>query len=144
VRVSATDWTPDGWSIEDSVAFAHALRAEGCDYINASSDGSSNQQDIPVGPGYPLAFSQRIRNEAGIPTMGVGLITEPRQAEQALVTGAADLVALGRAMTYQPRWPWQAAEELGAEAFFPPEYARSHPSLRRGDSLKAVADGKQR
>jgi len=137
-RISATDWTPDGWTIDDSVAFAHALKAEGCDYVSASSGGSSNEQSIPVGPGYQLPFSERIRKEVGIPTMGVGLITEPNQAEQALAEGKADMLALGRAMMYQPRWAWQAAEKLGADAYFPPQYARSHPSMRRRDFLRAT------
>lgn len=138
-RISATDWVDSGgWTIEDSVVFSRALRAAGCDYVTASSGGSSNEQNIPVGPGYQLPFAERIRKEADIPTMGVGLITEPEQAEQALADGRADLLALGRAMMYQPRWAWQAAERLGADAYFPPQYARSHPSMRKRDFLKAT------
>ncbi|HMN78767.1 MAG TPA: NADH:flavin oxidoreductase/NADH oxidase [Burkholderiaceae bacterium] len=138
VRISATDWTPDGWTLDESVQFAAALRELGCDYITASSGGSSSDQQIPVGPGYQLPFAERIRREAGIPTMGVGLITQPEQAERALAEGKADLLALGRAMMYQPRWAWHAAEKLGADAYFPPQYARSHPSMRHRDFLKAT------
>jgi len=140
VRISATDWVEGGWTIEDSVAFAKALRARGCDYVTASSGGMSDAQKIPVGPGYQLPFAERIRHEADMPTMGVGMITEPEQAEQALASGQADLVALGRAMMYQPRWAWQAAERLGADAYFPPQYARSHPSMRQRDFLRATRD----
>lgn len=138
VRISATDWAEGGWTLDDSVHFARALRDAGCDYITASSGGSSNEQKIPVGPGYQLPFAERIRREVGIPTMGVGLITEPKQAESAIAESQADLVALGRAMMYQPRWAWHAAEQLGADAFFPPQYARSHPSMRKRDFLKAT------
>ncbi len=140
VRISATDWTPGGWTVEDSVVFARALKSLGCDYITASSGGSSDDQSIPVGPGYQLPLAERIRHEAGIPTMGVGLITEPEQAQAALQEGKADLLALGRAMMYQPRWAWHAAERLGCDAFFPPQYARSHASMRSRNFLKATRD----
>ena len=135
VRVSATDWVEGGWTLEDTVAYARALRAAGCDYITASSGGTSSAQRIPLGPGYQLPFAERLRREAGIPAMGVGLITEAEQAERALAEGKADLLALGRAMMYEPRWAWHAAEKLGADAYFPPQYARSHPSMRRKDFL---------
>ena len=140
VRISATDWVDGGWTLDDSVAFAGELKALGCDYVTASSGGSSHEQQIPVGPGYQLPLAERIRGGTGLCTMGVGLITEPEQAEAALAEGRADLVALGRAMMYQPRWAWQAAERLGADAYFPPQYARSHPSMRRKDFLKAVRE----
>jgi 2,4-dienoyl-CoA reductase-like NADH-dependent reductase (Old Yellow Enzyme family) len=140
VRISATDWAPGGWTLDDSVAFARELKALGCDYITASSGGSSDEQAIPVGPGYQLPLAERIRCEAGIATMGVGLITEPEQAEAALQEGKADLLALGRAMMYQPRWAWHAAERLGCDAYFPPQYARSHPSMRKKNFLKATKD----
>jgi 2,4-dienoyl-CoA reductase-like NADH-dependent reductase (Old Yellow Enzyme family) len=75
VRVSATDWLPDGWTVDDSVAFAAALQALGCDYICASSGGSSPDQVIDLGPGYQVPMARRIREEAGLPTMAVGVIT---------------------------------------------------------------------
>lgn len=138
VRISATDWSPNGWSLEDSIQFCKKLRGLGCDYITASSGGSTNNQQIPIGPGYQLSLSEKIRNEAKIPTMGVGLITDAQQAESALVNGQADLIALGRAMLYQPRWAWQAAERLGVDSTFPPQYDRAHPSMRKRDFLKAT------
>ena len=67
-----------------------------------------------------------------IPVIGVGLITEPKQAEQALQEQDADLIALARAMLYDPRWPWHAAAELGAEAKAPPQYLRSEPHGLKG------------
>lgn len=148
VRISATDWMPGGWTVEDSVAFARALKDLGCDYVCASSGGSHPDQALDVGPGYQVPMARRIREEAGLPSMAVGLITEPMQAEQALRDGAADLIALGRGMTYDPRWAWHAAEALRETAAFAPQYARSHPSMRFGDFTKltpeAAARGQRR
>ena len=136
VRISATDWVEGGWSIEDSIVLAQRLKALGCDYVTASSGGAVPEQKIAVHPGYQVPLAERIRKEAGIATMAVGLITQPQQAEEILASGRADLVAIGRGMLYDPRWPWHAAAELGEEAFYPPQYERSHPSMRRGDFLK--------
>jgi 2,4-dienoyl-CoA reductase-like NADH-dependent reductase (Old Yellow Enzyme family) len=136
VRISATDWAPGGWDIEDSIALATELKARGCDYVTASSGGSVPEQHIPIGPGYQVPFAERIRREVDIATMAVGLITEPRQAETIIGEGQADLVALGRGMLYNPRWPWHAAAELGAEVAFPVQYQRSHPSMRKGNFLR--------
>ena len=136
VRISATDWVEGGWSLDDSIVLAQRLKALGCDYIAASSGGAVPEQKIEVGPGYQVPFAARIRKEAGIATVAVGLITEPRQAEAILQAEQADLVALGRGMLYNPRWPWHAAAELGEEAFYPPQYDRAHPSMRRGDFFK--------
>jgi 2,4-dienoyl-CoA reductase-like NADH-dependent reductase (Old Yellow Enzyme family) len=136
MRISATDWTEGGWDIEDSIIFSKALRDLGCDYICASSGGSVPEQNLKVFPGYQVPFAERIRKEAGIPTMAVGLITEPKHAEEILQGGQADFVALGRGMLYDPRWAWHAAVELGEEFFYPKQYERSHPSMRAGNFLK--------
>jgi 2,4-dienoyl-CoA reductase-like NADH-dependent reductase (Old Yellow Enzyme family) len=136
VRISATDWAEGGWTMDDSVVLAQRLRGLGCDYITASSGGTTPEQRIAVEPGYQVPFAERIRREAGVATMAVGLITEPRQAEAIVASGGADLIALGRGMIYNPRWPWHAAAELGEEAFYPPQYERAHPSLGRGDFFK--------
>ncbi|MBK1660645.1 NADH:flavin oxidoreductase/NADH oxidase [Paracraurococcus ruber] len=137
VRISATDWADGGWDADDSVALARALRTQGCDYVTASSGGISAAQRIDVRPGYQLPFARRIQQEAGMPAMAVGLLHEPDLAEQALQDGAAELIALGRGMMWEPRWAWHAAEALGAVADFPPQYARSHPSMRFGDPGRA-------
>lgn len=138
VRLSATDWVDGGWTLQDSIVLARCLKSLGCDYVTASSGGAVPEQKITVHPGYQVPFAERIRQEARIPTMAVGLITEPQQAEDILRSGQADLVAIGRGMLYNPRWPWHAAAALGAHAYFPPQYERCHPSVRRGDFLKPV------
>jgi 2,4-dienoyl-CoA reductase-like NADH-dependent reductase (Old Yellow Enzyme family) len=128
VRISATDYAEGGWDIEDAVALAAALQKGGCDFIDVSGGGLVPWQKIPLGPGYQVPLAARIRQEVGIATMAVGMITQPRQAEEIIARGQADLVALARGMLYDPRWTWHAAEELGAEITYPPQYRRCHPS----------------
>ena len=140
MRISATDWVDGGWSLDDSVALATELRRRNCDFITASSGGAVPEQKLKVEPGYQVPFAERIRRETGIATMAVGLITEPRHAEAIVSSGQADLVALGRGMLFNPRWPWHAAMELGDEVYYPPQYERSHPKMRGGDFLKPRAD----
>jgi NADPH2 dehydrogenase len=126
-RVSATDWVEGGWDIEDSVAYARELKARGCDWIDCSSGGVSPQQKIPLAPGYQVPFARRIRAEADIPTVGVGLITDAQQAEAIVASGDADMVAMARAMLYDPRWAWHAAAALGGEVHAPEQYWRCAP-----------------
>jgi len=135
IRISATDWVEGGWDIEQSVAFAKALQSRGCTFIDVSSGGLSPLQKIPVGPGYQVTFAERIRRETGLPTIAVGLITEPEQAETILASGQADMVALARGMLYDPRWPWHAAAQLDAQVDAPKQYWRSQPQAY-GDLFK--------
>ena len=127
VRLSATDWVEGGWDLDSSVAFTQALKDAGCDAIHVSSGGVSPQQKIALGAGYQVPFAARIKAEVGLPTIAVGLITEPEQAETIVATGEADAVALARAMLYDPRWPWHAAAKLGAQVRAPRQYWRSQP-----------------
>lgn len=134
IRISAVDWVPGGWDIDDSVALAHAMKALGCDFICASSGGVSAQQKIAAGPNYQVPFAERIRRETGIATIAVGQITEAEQADEILRNGSADLVALARRMLYNPRWAWHAAVELGEHMVYPPRYRTCHPIF--GSALK--------
>jgi 2,4-dienoyl-CoA reductase-like NADH-dependent reductase (Old Yellow Enzyme family) len=127
MRVSASDWVEGGWDIEQSVAFARELKQRGAGFIHVSSGGVSPLQQIPLGPGYQIHFAQRIKAETGMPTIGVGLITEPLHAESIIANGQADMVGLARAMLFNPRWPWHAAAALGAQVAAPPQYWRSQP-----------------
>ncbi|MFQ5935745.1 MAG: NADH:flavin oxidoreductase/NADH oxidase [Acidiferrobacterales bacterium] len=130
VRVSATDWADGGWTLDDTVVFAHELRARGCDWLDVSSGGMAPPESIPVGPGYQVPFAERVRAETGMVTIAVGLITEPQQAEEIIASGKADMVALARGMLYDPHWAWHAATELGAEATYPNQYLRCRPAAR--------------
>ncbi|KRQ94493.1 NADH:flavin oxidoreductase/NADH oxidase [Bradyrhizobium valentinum] len=131
LRVSCTDWVEGGWDLEQTIEFAGELKKHGVDWIDASSGGVSPLQKIPLGPGYQVPFAQGIREATGLPTIAVGLITEARQAEEIVASGKADMVALARAMLYDPRWGWHAAAELGGEVFAPPQYWRSQPSTQK-------------
>ncbi|GAB2498993.1 NADH:flavin oxidoreductase/NADH oxidase [Arenimonas alkanexedens] len=127
VRLSGTDWVPGGWDIEQTVAFSKALEARGCSAIHVSSGGLDPAQDIPVGPGYQVPLARAVKQAVEIPVVAVGLITDFDQAEAILAAGDADLIAIARAMLYNPRWPWHAAAHLGASVSAPPQYLRSQP-----------------
>lgn len=128
VRISATDWVEGGWSGDDSVALARLLGEAGVDLVDVSSGGNA-LADIPVEPGYQVPFARRVRQEADLPTGAVGLITEPKQAEEILASGAADVVLLARAMLRDPHWPLRAAHELGVQVGkgidWPKQYLRA-------------------
>ena len=132
VRLSATDWVDGGWDNAQSIVLSQQLEALGCDYIHVSSGGLSPLQSISVGPGYQLPVAREIRQQVKIPVIGVGLITEPQQAENALLNGEADFIAIARAALYNPHWPWQAAAALGSSVSVPPQYLRSEPHGLKG------------
>ncbi len=132
VRVSATDWVDGGWDLEQTIALALALKARGCAWIDVSSGGVSPRQQIPIGPGYQVPLAKAVRATSGLPTIAVGLITEAQQAQGIVQDGSADLVALARALLWNPYWPWQAAAALGAQVKAPPQYWRSEPREARG------------
>jgi 2,4-dienoyl-CoA reductase-like NADH-dependent reductase (Old Yellow Enzyme family) len=127
IRVSATDWVAGGWDLEQCLVFAQALQSLNCSFIHVSSGGVSPLQNIPASAGYQVEFANKIRQHTGMPTIAVGLITEPAQAESIIAEGQADMVALARALLYNPHWPWHAAAELGASVEVAPQYLRSQP-----------------
>lgn len=126
-RISATDWVPGAWDIEGTLALSMELKARGCAAIHVSSGGVAAQQAIKLGPGYQVPFAHRVKDAVGLPTIAVGLITQAEQAEAIIASGEADAIALARALLYDPRWPWHAAAELGAQVTVPPQYWRSQP-----------------
>ncbi len=128
IRISSTDWVEGSWDLEQSLAFCRELARLGCAYVHCSAGGLSPKQQIPLAPGYQVPFAESIRRETGLPTIAVGLITEPEQAEAIIAEGRADLVALARAMLYDPRWPWHAAAKLGAQVDAPEQYWRAQPA----------------
>ena len=130
VRVSGTDWVESGWTPEETVVFARELKKLGCDFMDVSSGGLDPRQKIPLMPGYQVPFGAKVRKEAGIPTMSVGLITEPKQAEEIIASGRADMIVIGRGAMWNPRWAWHAAEELGEETAYAPNMIACHPKFR--------------
>lgn len=132
IRVSASDWIAGGWDLEQTLELAARAQDLGCDWIDVSSGGIAPEQKIVAGPGYQVPFARRIRQETGLVTAAVGLITTAQQAQDIIADGDADLVSLARAMLWNPHWPWQAAAELGAQVQAPPQYWRSAPHGARG------------
>lgn len=128
VRVSATDWTPGGWDIDETIALSRTLGQLGVDLIDCSTGGNVVGAKIPVGPGYQVPFAGRVKREAGIATGAVGLITTPRQANDIIANGEADLVLLAREMLRDAYWPLHAAQELGATEPWPVQYLRAAPA----------------
>jgi 2,4-dienoyl-CoA reductase-like NADH-dependent reductase (Old Yellow Enzyme family) len=126
-RLSCSDWVEGGWDLPQSVELSRRLKEAGIDLIDCSSGGTVPYAKIELGPGYQVHFAQAIRREAGIPTGAVGLITDPRQAEEILASGKADAVLLARAMLRDPYWPLHAARELGVDVEWPVQYARAKP-----------------
>ncbi len=131
VRLSVTDWVPDSWELEQSIALSRELTALGVDLIDASSGGlvpdlaAVGGGPIPLGPGYQTPFASELRRQAGIMTAAVGLITEPAQADHVIRTGQADLVLLGRELMRNPYWPLRAAAALRQPMAWPVQYERA-------------------
>jgi 2,4-dienoyl-CoA reductase-like NADH-dependent reductase (Old Yellow Enzyme family) len=125
VRLSCTDWTGDGWTLEDTLLLSGRLKEEGVDLIDCSSGGNVATAHVPAGPLYQVPFARAVRNEAGIASAAVGLITTPEQAEQIVAGGDADIVLLGREMLRNPYWPLHAALILEQPAAMPPQYLRA-------------------
>ena len=113
VRISCSDWTEDGWNIDDSIALSQNLKDLGIDLIDcSSSNGDRTNKNVPFGPGFQVPFAEAIRREAGIPTGAVGMITDPAQADEVIRNGRADLVLLAREFLREPYWAVNAGGKL--------------------------------
>lgn len=123
-RISATDWTQDGWTVEDSVQLCKKLKEIGVDLIDVSSGGNVSA-DIPNVPGYQVDFAETIRKEVGIATGAVGKITTGQQSEEILQKNMADLIFYARETLRHPYFPLHAARELGVDLEWPKEYERA-------------------
>jgi 2,4-dienoyl-CoA reductase-like NADH-dependent reductase (Old Yellow Enzyme family) len=122
VRFSATDWSPGGWDVAETVELSRRLVAHGVDLIDVTSGGLVPGARIEVEPGYQVPFARAIREGSGLPVSAVGLIVAPEQADQILVNQAADAVMLARELLRNPHWPWRAARALGDDVPWPPQY----------------------
>ncbi len=146
-RVSAVDGDIGGWCLDDTVALAKELKAVGVDVIDCSSGGATGSpvlESLKRTPGFQLPFAARVREESDIMSMGVGLIIEPHQAEAALQSGQADLIALGRELLHDPHWPLHAALEMEGDgeagyAVWPDQYGWS--LSRRADWMARYRAG---
>lgn len=127
VRLSCTDWVEGGWDIEQTVELSRRLKVEGVDLIDCSSGGTSPKAKISLQPGYQVPFAERIRRDAEIATAAVGLISDPKHANEIVETGKADLVLLARELLRDPYWPLRAAKTLAqaTATSAPKQYARA-------------------
>jgi 2,4-dienoyl-CoA reductase-like NADH-dependent reductase (Old Yellow Enzyme family) len=127
VRLSCTDWVEGGWTLDDSIELAKALKAEGVDLVDCSSGGGSALAKIPLGASYQVPLAEGVRRGAGIPTSAVGMITEAMQADEIVRNGRADLVLLARELLRDPYWPFHAAKALHFKGQMPvpPQYLRA-------------------
>ena len=127
VRLSCSDWVDGGWTLDDSIEVSRRLKGDGVDLIDCSSGGNVPNAKIEIAPGYQVPFAEAIRAQAGIATAAVGLITQPKQADEIIRAGRADAVLLARKILREPYWPIHAARELGrVDAVpVPPQYARA-------------------
>jgi 2,4-dienoyl-CoA reductase-like NADH-dependent reductase (Old Yellow Enzyme family) len=125
VRLSATDWTEGGLTIDDTVEVARELKKHGVDLIDVSSGGNVESAKIALAPGYQVPFATQIRREAGIPTAAIGLITEAQQANNIIRDQQADFIFLARELLRHPYWPLQAAHTLNYDISWPPQYLRA-------------------
>jgi 2,4-dienoyl-CoA reductase-like NADH-dependent reductase (Old Yellow Enzyme family) len=112
VRVSSVDGSRDGLTVEDTVAFARELKARGVDAVHTSGGGLGGGWEHPIGYGYQVPFATRVRAEAGVATVAVGLIVDARQAEAIVAGGSADLVAIAREAQDDPNFAVHAFREL--------------------------------
>ncbi|GAB3163338.1 NADH:flavin oxidoreductase/NADH oxidase [Telluribacter humicola] len=125
IRISASDWTDGGWTIEESVALAKELKLYGVDLVDCSSGGNVAQVRIPVGPNYQLPFAEQIKKKADIRTAAVGMITQTDQADEIIASGKADMVFLAREFLRDPYFPLHAAREQGVDVKWPVQYERA-------------------
>jgi 2,4-dienoyl-CoA reductase-like NADH-dependent reductase (Old Yellow Enzyme family) len=125
VRLSASEWSEQGWTIDDSVKLSAILKGAGVDLIDCSSGGNLHGARIKVEPMYQTPFAEIIRRQSGIMTAAVGLITTAAQCEQIVAEGRADMIFLARQLLRDPYFPLHAAKELGADITWPDQYLRA-------------------
>jgi 2,4-dienoyl-CoA reductase-like NADH-dependent reductase (Old Yellow Enzyme family) len=135
-RITGSDWLDGGLTPADAVAFTKALKEVGLDYVDVSSGGITAEARTPTTPGYNVPIADEVRRATGIATRTVGLIVMPKQADEVIAGGKADMVALARAVLDNPHWGWYAAQVLGAETKRPPQYLRASSKLWPGMAIR--------
>lgn len=130
-RISATDWVEgEGFTPDEAVVLAKALKERGIDYLDVSGGGLDPRQKPPFAVAYQAPMSEKVRAEAGVATSTVGLIADPKVAEDIIASGKSDMIKIGRGALYDPRWAWHAAQALGAETRYPGKYFAAQPKFR--------------
>ena len=138
MRITGTDWVDGGITPDEAGIFAGKLSDFGFDYVCVSSGGISPAARPAIAPGYQVPLAAAVNKASGIVVQAVGMIVDPRQAEKIVADGLADCVALARGFLDDPRWAWHAADTLGAEAVYPPQYLRARLEHWPGAALTRV------
>lgn len=125
VRISGTEYAEKGWDVQDSVKLAEILKNHAVDLVDVSSGGNIHGAKIPVFQGYQVPFSSQVKNNGGVKTGAVGLITNAEQAEEILQKGEADLIFVAREILRNPYIAVQGSFEMKEECFFPHQYLRA-------------------
>ena len=132
VRISGSDFVDGGWDVPSTISLSLELKKLGCDFLHISGGGLSPLQKIQLAPGYEVSMAARVKEAVNLPTIAVGLITEAELAAGIIETEQADMVAIGRAMLFNPRWAWHAAAKLGESLPAPNQYVRGAPHTAKG------------
>ena len=135
-RITGSDWLEGGLLVEDAIAFTNLLKSAGLDYVCISSGGIIPKTNMPETVDYQISLAEQVKKKVDVKVQAVGLITNPIQAEEIIKSGKADMVVIARAFLDNPRWVWHAAEKLGVNIPYPPQYMRARPDLWRGFSSK--------
>jgi 2,4-dienoyl-CoA reductase-like NADH-dependent reductase (Old Yellow Enzyme family) len=125
LRITGTDWHPDGWTPEDAATLARVLSQEGVDLFDVSSGGILPRLHIPLGPGYQVHLAEQVKRNANVATASVGLVTNPQQADTIIRSGQADMVFFARELLRDPHFPLRAARDLKQEIAWPRQYERA-------------------
>lgn len=130
-RISATDYVEgEGFTPDEAVIVAKALKQRGIDYVDVSGGGLDSRQQPPFDVAYQAPMAEKVRTEADVTTMTVGLIEDPKVADDIITSGQSDFIKIGRGALYDPRWAWHAAHALGVETQYPGKYFPAQPKFR--------------
>jgi NADPH2 dehydrogenase len=129
LRVSASEWHPDGYDFPALLEMCRAFRSAGVDLFDVSSGGNTPDQQHEEYPGHHLPYAAALRKELGVPVAVVGVMEDVRLAEHALRSEEADLVVIGRGMLRDPYWANTASVTLQGVRLLPAAYARAYPGL---------------
>jgi anthraniloyl-CoA monooxygenase len=131
VRLSAVDWKDGGQTVEDSIEVARALKERGCAVIDVSTGHTDHDEEPELARCFQVPFAERIRFEAGIPTITVGAISKHGEINAILASGCADLCALARPHLFDPYFTLHAAaEQQYHDQYYPPQYLAAKPEPR--------------
>ena len=124
MRITGTEWEKDGIIESDAIIFAQELEKIGCHYVCVSSGGNTPNPQIPIGPHYQVHLAKMIKDNTNMIIRAVGMISDPKKANDIIINKDADMVAMARAFLSNPRWVWDAAKILNHSIDVPPQYAR--------------------